>query len=61
MRIECHSALANELEEIKDYYETRSDGLGQDFVDEFERQVLTIASMPERWMVVRMDTRRAQW
>lgn len=59
MRIEYHPSLAKELEEIRDHYESRSAGLGRDFVDEFERQVLAIAAMPTLWMVVRSDVRRA--
>jgi toxin ParE1/3/4 len=59
MRIEYHPSLHAELEEVRDYYESQSLGLGQDFVDEFERQVLKIAAMPERWMIVRRDLRRS--
>lgn len=59
MKIEYHPALGSELEDVRDYYEEKSTGLGRDFVDEFERQVLTIAAMPERWMVVERDIRRA--
>lgn len=59
MRIEHHPSIAAELEEIRDFYESRSEGLGTDFVDEFERQVWRIAAMPERWMVVRRDIRRS--
>ncbi len=39
MRIEYHPAVADELEEIRDYYETRSIGLGKNFVNEFEQQL----------------------
>jgi plasmid stabilization system protein ParE len=59
MRIEYHPALEGELLEVRDYYNERSPGLGDSFVDEFERQVLRIASNPERWMIVRGDVRRA--
>lgn len=59
MRVEYHPALEAELGEIRDYYNDRSSRLGDEFVDEFERQVLRIASMPTRWMIVRGDTRRA--
>ena len=59
MRIEYHPAVATELEEIRDYYETCSSGLGRDFVDEFERMVLRVAAQPQMWMVVRNDIRRA--
>lgn len=56
MRIDYHQALAAELEEIRDHYETCSPSLGRDFVDESERQVLTIAAMPTRWMVASGDS-----
>lgn len=32
--------------------------MGASFVDEFERQVLAIAAMPSRWMIVERDVRR---
>ena len=59
MRIEYHPAIEGELVEIRDYYNEQSRNLGDDFINEFERQVLRIAAMPYRWMVVRGDTRRA--
>ncbi len=58
MKIEYHPALGAELEEARDYYDERLLGLGRDFVDEFERQVLAVAAMPERWMIVVGDIRR---
>ena len=59
MRIEYHPAIEGELVEIRDYYNEQSRNLGDDFINEFERQVLRIAAIPYRWMVVRGDTRRA--
>lgn len=59
MRIDYHPAVAAELEEIRNRYESCSLGLGIDFVDEFERQVFAIATMPTRWMVLRGDIRRS--
>ena len=59
MRIEYHPAIEEELAEIRNYYNERSLNLGVDFINEFERQVLRIATMPSRWMIVRGDTRRA--
>lgn len=32
--------------------------VGADFIDEFERQLMEVAAMPTRWMVVRGDIRR---
>ena len=58
MRVEYHPAVQRELEEIRDYYEHRSPGLGRAFIDEFESQILRIAATPERWMIVDMDIRR---
>ena len=40
MRIDYQSALEAELQEIRNVYNDRSPGLGYDFVDELERQVL---------------------
>ncbi|MEI6819135.1 MAG: type II toxin-antitoxin system RelE/ParE family toxin [Verrucomicrobiota bacterium] len=59
MIVDYHPAIAAELEEIRDHYEAQSAGLGSDFVDEFEKQILRIAAMPTRWMIVRGDIRRA--
>jgi plasmid stabilization system protein ParE len=59
MTIEYHPAVEQELAEARDFYEKRVPGLGNEFVDEFERQVLRIAATPARWMVVKSDIRRA--
>jgi plasmid stabilization system protein ParE len=59
MRIEYHPAIEAELAEIRDFYNERSQKLGYEFINEFERTVLRIAAMPTRWMIVRGDTRRA--
>jgi toxin ParE1/3/4 len=59
MRIDYHPAIAGELEKIRDHYESCSERLGADFIDEFERQVLAIAAMPTRWMVGHGDVRRS--
>jgi len=58
MRVEYHPAVEAELREISRYYERRSPGLGAQFIDEFERQVLALAATPDRWMVVKGDIRR---
>ncbi len=58
MKVEYHPAVEAELREIQRYYEERSPGLGTQFIDEFERQVLAVAAAPERWMVVTADIRR---
>ena len=59
MRVEYHPALEKELLEIVEYYNQCSLGLGLEFLNEFERQILTIAAMPMQWRVVDADIRRA--
>jgi toxin ParE1/3/4 len=59
MTIEYHPAVVKELEEIRNFYETRSPLLGKEFVDEFERLALQISANPGRWMVLEGDMRRA--
>ena len=58
MRVEYHPFVEGELREIQQYYESRSPGLGTQFIDELERQVLALAATPERWMVVAAGVRR---
>jgi plasmid stabilization system protein ParE len=59
MIVEYHPAIQRELEGIRNYYEERVSGLGLEFINEFERQVLQIAATPGRWMFVEGDVRRA--
>lgn len=58
MRVEYHPAVEFELLEIRNYYEARSPGLGMQFIDEFESQILAIVAAPEKWLVVAGDIRR---
>lgn len=59
MTIEYHPAVFVELEAVRDYYEEKSPGLGAQFIEEFERQVIRIAAAPCRWMALDADLRRA--
>lgn len=59
MIVEYHPAVGKELEQIRDYYNSRVSGLGTEFLDEFDALILRIASNPNRWMVLRGDIRRA--
>ena len=59
MNISYHPDVEVELAEIRDYYEEKLTGLGIEFLNEFERNVFKIASMPSRYMVVRGDVRRS--
>lgn len=58
MRLEYHPAVASELREIAEFYNSRSSGLGTQFLDEFERQVFAITAAPERWKILKGDVRR---
>jgi plasmid stabilization system protein ParE len=58
MKVEYHPAIEVEVRAIRMYYNDRSPGLGSQFIDEFERQVLALAAQPERWMVIEGDIRR---
>lgn len=49
MRVEYHPALENELREIVNYYNECSGGLGDEFLNEFERHILKIAATPMQW------------
>ena len=59
MRIEYHPAIESELREIVEYYNKCSSGLGAEFLNEFERQILKISSMPKRWIAIEGDIRRS--
>jgi len=59
MKVEYHPAIEDELRIIIKYYEDYSQGLGLEFLDEFERQILKISSMPSSWMIVEDDIRRS--
>jgi plasmid stabilization system protein ParE len=59
MTIEYHPKVERELAEARDYYDKRAPGVGAQFIDEFERQVLRIAANPARWMIIKADIRRA--
>lgn len=59
MKIEYHPALEQELQDVIDFYNERSKGLGTDFLNEFDRQVLKIAENPLQWTAVEDGVRRS--
>ena len=59
MKVVYHPAIELELRQIIHFYEERSRGLGIQFLDEFEKQIFSIASMPTRWSIVEADIRRS--
>jgi len=59
MRVEYHPAVERDLRETIQYYNGCSAGLGSEFLNEFERQVLNIASNPLQWVEIEDGVRRA--
>ncbi|MBN2824513.1 MAG: type II toxin-antitoxin system RelE/ParE family toxin [Campylobacterales bacterium] len=59
MQIEYHPKLENELREIINYYNRCSLGLGEEFLDEFESQIMKISGNPYQWLVLKSTIRRS--
>lgn len=59
MKVQYHPAIEDELRDIIGYYNECYPGLGQQFLQEFERQVLKILKMPYRFSVIKADIRRS--
>jgi hypothetical protein len=58
MRIVSHPEADEELEAAALWYEERQPGLGDDFLDQFERALRRIVAEPERWRKFRGDNRK---
>ncbi len=58
MHVVSHPEADQELEAGALWYEERQPGLGDDFVDEFERTLRRIMVEPERWRIIRGDNRK---
>ncbi len=52
------SIAARDLANAIEYYETKSVGLGGDFLDEYERTISRICRFPEAWALVSPNQRR---
>ena len=59
MRIEYHPAIEGELRNIIKYYDQCSFGLGSEFLNEFEKQIIKISSMPYMWIMVEAGIQRS--
>lgn len=59
MRIEYHPAIERDLNDIIEYYNECTPGLGMRFLDEFERHILKITAMPNLWIPVEHTIRRS--
>lgn len=58
MRVVSHPEADEELEAAALWYEQRQPGLGDDFLDQFERTLRRIVAEPERWRKIRGENRK---
>jgi hypothetical protein len=58
MQVVSHPEADQELEAGAQWYEERQAGLGDDFLDEFERTLHRIVAEPERWRTIWGDHRK---
>jgi len=58
MRVVSHPEADEELEAAALWYEERQAGLGDAFLDQFERTLRRIMTEPERWSKVHGDNRK---
>ena len=58
MRVVSHPEADEELEAAALWYEDRQPGLGDAFLDEFERTLRRVVAEPERWRNIRGDNRK---
>ena len=58
MRVVSHPEADEELEAAALWYEERQPGLGDAFLDQFERTLRRIVAEPERWRKIRGDNRK---
>ena len=58
MHVVSHPEAEQELEAAALWYDGRQPGLGNDFLDEFERTLQRIVAEPERWHKVRGTNRK---
>ena len=58
MKLIYHPAVEAEVVAAATFYEQRVNGLGRQFLDEFDRSVEVILTSPERWRILKADKRR---
>ncbi len=58
MRVVSHPEAGAELEAAAVWYDECQPGLGDDFLNEFERTLRRIVGEPTRWRAVRGDNRK---
>jgi hypothetical protein len=57
MRVVSHPEADEELSAAALWYDKRQPGLGDDFLDQFERALGCIVAEPERWRIIRDGNR----
>ena len=58
LRVVSHPEAEEELEAAARWYEARQPGLGDGFLDDFERTLRRILEAPDRWHFVRGNNRK---
>jgi len=58
MHVVSHPEADQELEAAAVWYEERQPGLGDAFIDQFERTLRRIVAEPDRWRKIRGDNRK---
>ncbi len=58
MRLTYHPAAEAEVVAAAKFYEQAVNGLGAQFLDEFDRSVAVILEAPDRWRIIKDDKRR---
>jgi len=58
LNIIYHPDIEKEIKSSYQWYESKTKGLGEDFLSELESAFKTIAELPDAWPVVKMGFRR---
>ena len=58
MKLVYHPAAEAEVVMAATFYQSKVNGLGADFLDEFDRSIATIMQAPAMWRIVKGDKRR---
>ena len=58
MNLIYHPAAEAEVVSAAKFYEDKVNGLGTQFLDEFDRGIAVIMEAPTRWRIVKNDRRR---
>ena len=59
MRLTYHRAVQTEVDDACEWYDARKDGLGDEFFQEVERQLETIAANPKAFPLATKERRKA--